>query len=1319
MANAKNQAKITFLAETENFRKGVDSARSSITEINSVLKLLDAEMKNSGESAENLAQKTDFLKEKLDEQKKVTDNLISQLDSAKRNYGENSVEVQKLETQINNSLTAEQRIEAQIKATNEQIQKQAAECKEADAQLEKSEQSMAELRSELEKSESSYKNNASSVEALTDKKRILQQMLETSGNKVEALRQKLQKSEEVFGKNSTEVSKLKTQLNNAEREYSDLENAIEDTNKDLDNADPKTKAAKKALDDLADATDKSSDGFTVMKGVLVDLVNKGIDLLIDGLKEAAKYVLRTGMDFEAGMSQVKAVSGASAQEMVQLEQKAKQMGASTKFSATEAAEAFNYMAMAGWKTGDMLDGIEGIMDLAAAAGADLGTASDIVTDALTAMGYAAKDAGKLADVMAAASSNANTNVELMGYTFKYVAPVVGALGYSMEDLAIATGLMANAGIKGEQAGTSMRAALTNLVGPSEAVAKQMQALGFYTEEVVDTFDEQKIDQQMVRVEKATLKVEQAQSAYTAAVNKYGKESDQAAQKAMALGIAKDELRIASEKLVALQEGEKKVIYGVNEAIMNQDGSMKTLRETLVYLREKFADMSEAEQAAAASAIFGKEAMSGMLAIINASDEDFENLVLAIDDSEGAAKRMADTMQDNLKGDIEELGGALETVGIQAYEGFSQPMRNAVQSVTETLNSYDVAKLVHGISYEIGQLMEKIASKLPGAINGVVGFLQKLIDNIDSIIAGIKAFVVTWAIIKGLSIAMSIGSVIAQVGSLITGLISGKIALAGVTAALGGTSAALAAATAGISIIVGAIVGLVAHLVTSASKSDEFSDSFLRSANSLTEFQWGLNNLQPSLSGTEELVSSFGNSMKTLQDKIRTAEEGITAIMYDEQGKQKALRDTDIQQIKEYYAEIQRLKLEQLEIQRQQQEIELLQLQRKLEKEGALTQEAAAQAIVDANAAYEQSAQATQEFYDSEFARIVAHHKQMGTYESEAMQAELDALDAKLAEETAKNEAARDETLRIVASEATEWVKMDAQKWDDLANGAYSGKKEYKEIMESMNMENTKAFMQMVSTAKSQGVELTDETKEIARDVLGAFKNLPDKLEESGKDALLGMISGLEGQIPGLENASEMTADEIVETLERELQINSPSRVTKKIGGYVAEGLAVGMENKQGPLGSRIKTFASGLISKIESAFGVASPSKVTAEIGGFLSEGLGVGIEKNADAAIKPMQDIVDSITGIDAASEWSKLSGASGSLSYDVSAQLGDYVSSAIDRSSPYALLASLIDTVEDLANRPIDLSIDGHRFATATAGASDNVSGNRLTLKARGLAL
>ena len=164
------------------------------------------------------------------------------------------------------------------------------------------------------------------------------------------------------------------------------------------------------------------------------------------------------------MANVAAISGATGDDLQALRDKAREMGEKTKFSASEAADAMSYMAMAGWKTGDMLSGIEGIMQLAAASGEDLATTSDIVTDALTAFGLTAEDSAHFADILAAASSNANTNVSMMGETFKYCAPVAGALGYSAEDVAEAIGLMGNAGIKSTQAGTALRTMMTKLQG---------------------------------------------------------------------------------------------------------------------------------------------------------------------------------------------------------------------------------------------------------------------------------------------------------------------------------------------------------------------------------------------------------------------------------------------------------------------------------------------------------------------------------------------------------------------------------------------------------------------------------------------------------------------------------------------------------------------------------------------------------------------------------------------------------------------------------------------------------------------------------------
>lgn len=356
------------------------------------------------------------------------------------------------------------------------------------------------------------------------------------------------------------------------------------------------------------------------------------------------------------MSEVKAISGATATEMEQLTAKAKEMGAKTKFSATESAEAFKYMAMAGWKTGDMLNGIEGIMNLAAASGENLGSVSDIVTDALTAMGYSAKDSAHFADVLAAASSNSNTNVGMMGETFKYAAPLAGALGYNIEDLALSIGLMANAGIKSSQAGTSLRSILTRLAKPTKEVDKAMTK------------------------------------------------------------------------------------YGIS--ITNADGSMKSLREVMENMRTSLQGLPEDEQAAAAAAIGGQEAMSGLLAIINASDEDWDKLSKSIDNCNGASQEMAETMMDNLPGAIETMSGALETLGLTIYEKFSKKLQEAAltlgnffDDVNAALETKGLPGMIEVIGKGLDSLITKIGEKGPGVIAKVSDVAGQVIDKLNEIAPG--------------------------------------------------------------------------------------------------------------------------------------------------------------------------------------------------------------------------------------------------------------------------------------------------------------------------------------------------------------------------------------------------------------------------------------------------------------------------------------------------------------------------------------------------------------------------------------------------------
>lgn len=474
----------------------------------------------------------------------------------------------------------------------------------------------------------------------------------------------------------------------------------------------------------------SSAGMTMTKSLTVPLAAVGTAATV------------TAANFETSMSKVEAISGATADQMVQLRDKAIEMGSKTKFSAKESADAFTYMAMAGWKTEDMLEGISGIMSLAAADGLDLATTSDIVTDALTAFGLQAADSSHFADVLATASSNANTNVSMLGESFKFVGPVAGSLGLSVEDTAIALGLMANSGIKASMAGTTLRSALTNMVKPSDQMAAKMQELG------------------------------------------------------------------------------------IN--VTNADGSMMSLKDIMDILRDKFSGLTEAEQANAAATIFGKTAMSGMLAIINASEEDYKNLTKAIYGADGAADSMAATMMDNLNGAITLLKSALESLAIKIGTALTPVIRELAEFITK------IVEWLNTLSDEQIQMIVKI-----GAVIAAIGPLLIIIGKVISAIG---------LIVKAVS---SIGTAITAIGPIFTAVIGiGSKIFAGITAIAGFISEVLIPAIAAMNpvilIIIGAITALIAIGVALYKNWDEVKEAAGRCWEAIKE----------TISNIAEAISNF-------------------------------------------------------------------------------------------------------------------------------------------------------------------------------------------------------------------------------------------------------------------------------------------------------------------------------------------------------------------------------------------------------------------------------------------------------------------------------
>ena len=739
-----NDTTVRFKADISQLKSQMQAAERQIKLVNSEFKAATAGMDDWTKSADGLSAKTKQLSSVLEGQNKKLELMEKELEATVKAYGENSAAADRVRIKINEQKAAIAKTESQLQTYEKKL-------------------------SDLSDTMDDAADGAEDYISASDK---LKSTISEQEDKLESLKKR-------YSDLVLEGEGLSDEAENTAKEIKELSSELQENKTKLEDADKAADEFDDSLEEMDDASAKASDGFTVMKGALADLVADGIRATISAVKDLAKETFEVGSNFESAMSQVAAVSGVNADELQALTDKAEEMGAKTKFSATESAEAFNYMAMAGWKTEDMLDGIEGIMNLAAASGTDLATTSDIVTDALTAMGYEAKDAAHLADVMAAASSNANTNVEMMGLTFQYAAPLAGALGYNMEDTAAAIGLMANSGIKADKAGTALRGILSRLAAPPKECAAAMDDLGL--------------------------------------------------------------------------------------SLVDDEGNMKSLAEVMRMLRRAFEGLSEEEQAQYAKHIAGQNAMSGLLAIVNASTEDYEKLTDAVYNSEGAAQKMADTMNDNVSGALTLMKSKIEGIMIKLFNRAKDSMRDGIDTFGKTLDKIDWNK----VGDAIGDIAKKAAD-----------LFAYVVDNSDRIINIIKNVGTALAIIF---VSNKIAAVTSAIGGFISALMRAKSAtdaLSSVTQLLGINMSALP-----IMLVVAGVAALYAYLKKTKKEIEENAQKTYGLTDAEQELIDKVNESTEAIERQKEARKETGQNIDLEADRIKALKDEYNSLI-DENGKVK-------------------------------------------------------------------------------------------------------------------------------------------------------------------------------------------------------------------------------------------------------------------------------------------------------------------------------------------------------------------------------------------------------------------------------------------------
>lgn len=1044
-------------------------------------------------------------------------------------------------------------------------------------------------------------NWADNAEGLRAKVSQLTKTYEAQKKQLSLLERELEETVKISGEHSAAADRVRLKIEGQKAAIADTEKKLDKYTGELKDCEQETGKFAQKTEEADKAMADISDGFTVAKGALANLVADGIRVAIGAMKDLAAATIQTGIDFEASMSKVKAISGANAEEMELLTEKAKEMGEKTIFSASESAAAFQYMAMAGWKTEDMLNGIEGIMNLAAASGEDLATTSDIVTDALTAFGMETKEAGRLADIMAAASANANTNVSMLGESFKYVAPLAGSMGYSAEDVATALGLMANSGIKASSAGTALRTLLTNLAKPTEQMSEAMETLGV---SLTDGEGNMKTLSQIMQ------DLRKGFSGLKTSTKDYEKGLALLDQQLEAGTIEQKDYDAAVEELA--------------KSTFTAEGALK---------------------AEAAAMLSGKLGLSGLMAIVNSSDADFQKLTGAIEGSTGAAEEMATVMNDNVGGQITLLKSKVEGIMIKVFDKAKDSIRGGIDNISAALDSIDwdkVAKAVGDFAKKVLDLFSWIIRngdviievlKSIAKIAATIWTVKKVTQFANAINTGITA-------VKGFAAAMKAANTATEAVNATSGILSSLVSPGGAIA-LG--IAAIVAVTATVIALTKDEAREVAVLTEEQKKNIQASEEMAAAYNNMETER------QNSMNAVKNEYDRYGDLTKRLDElvaangRVQAGKEQEVAFILNELngafGTEMQLVDGIVQNYKAEREEIEKL------INTKRAEAMLAANEAAYAEAYAKRTEAAQQMAVAQNA-FNDALTAAEEkqkqvnAINEEYNRILEGTSDW--YGRTGIEAAQDYLyanqDAAEGLDVLKQAVTETRAGLIQATEAYEGFNSTVQNYEGLSSAIISGDQE--KINDAL-LRTENALKDHTSTTTDELKEQAEKYERLYDEMLRAQKDGDAKISQEqidsakrlrdltwseylkgGTNSTAGYKKGVEETLDDVRDAGKAIGDESVDALEDSLDSHSPSRRTMRSGENFAIGFINGLDQKESAVYRKAYEFAQRAIAGLKAGQEEHSPSKLTYKSGVNFVKGYVNGISSMSAALIKTVSTL-------------------------------------------------------------------------------------------------
>ena len=1020
-------------------------------------------------------------------------------------------------------------------------------------------------------------------------------------------------------------------------------------------------------------TDLDSSGIEKGLSKLGSITAKGMKaatVAITGTAAAlggvAAAAIKVGSDFESQMSRVKAISGATGEEFEQLKAQAMQLGADTSFSASQAAEGMENLAAAGFTTSEIMNAMPGLLNLAAASGEDLASSSDIAASTLRGFGLAAYDAAHVADVLAANANRTNSSVADTGEAMKYIAPLARAAGLSLEETAAAIGIMANAGVNGSQAGTSLRGALSRLSKPTKDMSEAMDELGI--------------------------------------------------------------------------------------SFYDSNGKMKSLTEQVGMLRQATEGMTDEQKNNYLVTLYGQEALSGMLALINEGEGSLGELTNAYKNCDGAAQKAAETMQDNLSGALEQLGGSAQTLGLAFYNSVADNLKNAAKTATESINnitdSFNNGGLNEAIQTagdEFANLAVEAASHAPEMVDTAVDFIEAFASGIalnkgrilgaagemaESMASGLAELLPSKlqepvedaidAVAESLSdgglkkagktAEKTFDSLIKVVGKLASTALppltkaldfagenldrlvvvagSATAAYTAYNATIKATtvatnlatkaqkafSVAMSASPTGLVIagIAAATTGLALACATQVDASKELESANDKLGDSYGKIGEGITGYLSEVSKAGSIFDDFNDSIIVssevqgeLSGKMDAVQSEITEIARTATEERRQLTETEIQRLQDLFTQMRQLTEQELAYQQAYQDAvkssaetlasthsgtaeEYATSAQKIINSAVQTRDAVVEKaysqMIETNAINKQlvgtSEQYTQEWYNQQAQAAQQRYQQAVTDANresadtlniiqQGFAQRMDAANEYFANVEASNKRELEEQKRhndeLANAEAEKKRKME-ELHQDSASAEYEYFVEVERINEEHKQrlaeirsgladsltdaqaEQASAWLAMIAETSLYGGELDASSQAIVDSLIDNFDNLPKKQKEIFKNALQGAVDGFREDEPELLTQAQNTSDNILNKIKEALGVHSPSREVKAIFAQVNPGAIEGLEEGKESLLEKGKSVVSDFLN----AMGGESIGEKARGIGASIMNffGLGVGDQK-------------------------------------------------------------------------------------------------------------